>query len=460
VASGFADLTSSAKEELWAVLALRHSRGIGTLRANRLVENYGTALAAVEDGSRTPASWAERGGIPLSVAREFASGSWRQAAGLEWAAIKTSSCSFIFRGDARYPGSLAEVRDAPLLLYYRGDVSLLQGPAVGVVGARNCTREGIAVSAFFSRDLARAGVSVISGMAKGIDRAAHLAGLKGVGRSIAVLGTGLDVIYPSCNADLYELLGREGLLLSEFPPGTAPLAAHFPVRNRLISGLAQGVLVIEAAKRSGSLITARLALEQGREVFAVPGHTMAARSAGCRELIRRGAKPVFTADDILVELAPQLGREARTALEKRLEEGEKAGKAPARNPAEDSYDEVLAGAEPVLPEGLLPWLAAEDSEKATQERFPPRLVRRKRVAEIQGRSRTLPQESGRQASGPENEEERRVLSALGADLLHIDQLTRALDLDVARLSGLLALLEVRGLVRRAPRMYYSSNKYN
>ncbi|MDL2291514.1 DNA-processing protein DprA, partial [Desulfovibrio sp. OttesenSCG-928-F20] len=331
--STFADLSLDEQRELWAVLALRHAKGIGPCRARRLAEHFGSAFAAAEAGMSRPTAWAECGVTTKQTATAFALGHWRENAKGEWCALRKSGVSFIMWSDARYPSLLREINDAPLLLYYKGDLALLGGPALAVVGARQCTPEGIAVSAWFSRALSLAGVAVISGMAMGIDRAAHLAGLRGPGRSIAVLGTGIDVVYPGCNADLYALLRQNGLIISEYGPGVGPAARHFPIRNRIISGLSSGVLVVEAAGRSGSLITARLALEQNRDVFAVPGHTMAAVSEGCRELIRRGARPVFDADDILEDLAPLLELEARRALEKRRALGKADDKAAAARAA-------------------------------------------------------------------------------------------------------------------------------
>lgn len=467
-ATNFHDLTPAEKNEFWAVLALRHAEGVGPRRAARLVSAYGSALAAVEDGMASSRAWSERKLVPGAVARGFTAQTWRAAAVKEWEAVQKGGFSFLLHGSEDYPEGLRELPDAPLLLYYKGDAGLLHGPSVAVVGARDCTREGIAVSAYFARDLSRAGVTVVSGMARGIDRAAHLGGLDGPGRSIAVLGTGIDLAYPSCNADLYALLAGEGLILSEFGPGTGAAAANFPVRNRLISGLSQGILVIEAAGRSGSLITARLALEQNREVFAVPGHTMAAVSEGCRELVRQGAKAVFSADDILGELAPLLTLEAQKALAKRRTEATaRAQKTPARNRAQEPFENVPATS--VLPRGRLPWSASSEKKKRPERG-------RKAGASASERPSFLKtdlQQSGQESGPPEapaagtppgcagtpdisglSAEESRLLSLLSGKTPHIDDLSRALDLDVSRLSGLLTMLEMRGLIVRSPGMFY------
>ena len=413
----FSDLTAPARSEFWALLALRHAYGIGPLRAKRLWEAFGSGLAAVESCLADPKAWGDRNIVPLSTARQFAAEQWRERAKLEWSAVKAGNVSFLHIGDSAYPALLREIPDAPLLLYYRGNISLLQGPCIGVVGARDCTHEGLAVTAFFSRALSNAGVSVSSGMARGIDRAAHLAALEGSGGSIGVLGTGLDVMYPACNADLHALMAEKGLLVSEYAPGTLSHSRHFPVRNRLISGISRGILVVEAANRSGSLVTARLALEQNRDVFAVPGHTMAAVSAGCRELIRRGAKAVFNADDILVELAPLLALDARAALERRQREAGAEKHAQARNRRDEPHESSLAEASAVLPPGELPWRAP------------------------------LPQSEM-------SAEEKRVIDTLSAQPRHIDEIARATGLEVARLSGLLTFMEIRGLARHLPGMLY------
>jgi len=204
--------------------------------------------------------------------------------------------------DAEYPPQLLQSADPPALLYVKGRVELLSRPAVAVVGSRNATAQGLANAEAFARTLSDAGLTIVSGLALGVDAAAHRGGLAGAGASVAVLGTGPDVVYPARNRALAHELGARGALVTEFPLGTRPLAANFPRRNRVISGLALGCLVVEAAVDSGSLITARLAAEQGREVFAIPGSIHSPLARGCHALIRQGAKLVETANDVLEEL--------------------------------------------------------------------------------------------------------------------------------------------------------------
>lgn len=209
-------------------------------------------------------------------------------------------------GHALYPPLLAAAQDAPVVLYLRGLAQALSAPQVAVVGSRNPSPPGREHATRFAQSLSALGLTVTSGLALGIDAQAHRAALDAGGLTVAVAGNGLDRVYPAANGRLSEAIAEQGALVSEFPPGTPPRAAHFPQRNRLISGLSLGVLVVEAALKSGSLITARLAGEQGREVFAVPGSIDNSLSRGCHRLIRDGAKLVESVDDIVIELGPLL----------------------------------------------------------------------------------------------------------------------------------------------------------
>jgi DNA processing protein len=208
----------------------------------------------------------------------------------------------IYIGTDRYPPLLAQIANPPECLWIRGDPSLLLRPAVAVVGARSATRDGLLMAAQIAGDLARSQLVVVSGLARGIDSAAHAAALDAGGTTIAVLGTGIDVVYPSENAGLHERIGQRGLIVTEFPPGAFANPAHFPQRNRIISGLSKGVVVVEAREKSGSLITARLAGDQGRDVMVVPGPAGTGQNRGGHALLRDGAKLVESAVDILQEL--------------------------------------------------------------------------------------------------------------------------------------------------------------
>lgn len=211
------------------------------------------------------------------------------------------------RGDTRYPAALAAIHDPPPILWTRGHPESLRGPMVAVVGSRAASPYALEVARRLGADLARRNVTVVSGMARGVDSAAHAGALDGGGVTIAVFGCGTDVIYPPEHARLAGHICERGALVSEFPPGTPPLPAFFPQRNRIISGLSLAVVIVEAAEKSGSLITARFALDQGREVLAVPGNILGGRNAGAHALLRDGARIVECADDILEEIHVGIG---------------------------------------------------------------------------------------------------------------------------------------------------------
>ncbi len=226
------DMDEAARKEYWATLALRHSKGLGARSLVKLLRTFGSAYGAVEARSR----WGAAGLGPAG--RDFAAGAWRTEARKEWDSARNLAARILLWADPAYPSLLRQLPDAPALLYCRGDGSLLRAPAFAVVGSRRATAQGKAVAAYMARCLSACGVTIVSGMAQGIDCVAHEAALGRVGRSIGVLGTGIDVRYPACNAGVFAAMEREGLLVSEFPPGAPPLPTNFPVRNRIISGLA------------------------------------------------------------------------------------------------------------------------------------------------------------------------------------------------------------------------------
>ncbi|QVL48603.1 MAG: DNA-processing protein DprA [Thiocapsa sp.] len=282
----------------WIILI--SAPGIGSRTATRLLERYGTPRA-VADASRQ--DLAAAGISPEAIAALKQPDAAALERILAWA-DQPDAC-VLTRADPRYPPLLAEIPDAPLLLYVRGDPELLAEPQIAVVGSRNPTPSGLEITRDFARRLAADGLLITSGLALGVDGAAHAGALE-TGRTIAVLGTGPDLVYPATHRDLARRIAERGALVSEFPPGQGPAARNFPRRNRIISGLSVGVLVTEAALKSGSLITARFALEQGRDVFAVPGSIRNPLSRGSHALIRDGAKLVEEPAEILLELAPML----------------------------------------------------------------------------------------------------------------------------------------------------------
>jgi DNA processing protein len=273
-------------------LRLIRSENVGPVTFRRLLERYGTAVAALR---ALPELARHAGRSSVHVCSEA-------EAEAEIAALARCNARLIVLGDEGYPAPLAMIEDAPASLAVIGDLRLLHRPAVAVVGSRNASLNGRRMAHDLARDLGIAGLVVVSGMARGIDAEAHRGALDS--GTVATLAGGVDVCYPRENEQLYARIREEGALISEAPPGTAPQARHFPRRNRIISGLAMGVVVIEASLRSGSLITARMAAEQGREVFAVPGSPLDPRARGCNDLLRQGAILTEGAADVLAQLRP------------------------------------------------------------------------------------------------------------------------------------------------------------
>jgi DNA processing protein len=283
------------EEEAWLRLGL--IPGLGPAALRRLLADFGNPEAAA---SASGASLARSVGDALAAAIRHGPDPALLEDSLRW--LASPGNRLLTLADAQYPKRLLEIADPPPLLYAKGTLSLLEQDALAIVGSRNATPQGVSNAEAFARELSDSGFAIVSGLALGIDAAAHRGGLSGTAGSIAVVGTGLDIVYPARNRELALELAANGLLLSEFALGTRALSANFPRRNRLISGLARGVLVIEAALQSGSLITARYGLEQGREVFAVPGSIHSPLSKGCHLLIKQGAKLAESARDILEEL--------------------------------------------------------------------------------------------------------------------------------------------------------------
>lgn len=363
-------------DEFSASLALRHTRGLGPRTWKRLFGAYGSAVAATADWS----AWAAKGLASTRVQTEFGLGAWREKAEAERRRSEDLGLLVAFFSDPAYPELLREIPDPPVFLYYLGDLKLLARPCVAVVGSRQASRYGMGMAETIAASLSSAGLCVVSGFAHGIDRAAHLGALRGVGGTIAVLGTGLDLVYPASNADLWRQLAERGLIVSEFAPGTRPEGINFPHRNRIVSGLSLGVLVVEGALGSGSLITAELALAQNRDVFALPGPANLKTYQGCHQLIRQGACLVQSGEDILRELQARLG-------------SHRVPQAPAPE---------ICRQEPADPE----------------QRIVHRLL-------------------------------------LARDSLHIDALTRQTGWTAEKISATLLFMELQGLVKQLPGMYYT-----
>ncbi len=346
---------SDARLAAW--LRLERASGIGRRTGRKLLQAFGGIDAIFEAGFDAlaahvgqaqaralcaPASSETRSLIEATLR-------WRERPGHRVLAL----------GEPGYPELLANIPDPPLLLYIKGHVELLAAPVLAMVGSRNASLQGRTNALAFAESLSAAGLCIVSGLALGIDAAAHEGALRGIGSTVAVIGTGPDLVYPARNRALCERIAVDGCIVSEYPVGTPPLPGNFPKRNRVISGLAAGVLVVEAAAQSGSLITARQAAEQGREVFAIPGSIHASLAKGCHILIREGAKLVDTAADVLEAMAwSPLVRSA-------------SGTAPARAPVESIPDGSAAllgalGHDPVEPDTLLATLGMSPALLSSQ----------------------------------------------------------------------------------------------
>ena len=377
--------------EAAAWLRLITTPGVGPATARKLLAAFGSPEAVF---AAAPAAWETLLGPRLASALASTPVPLERvlAQTLGWLAAAPDRHHLLTLGHPHYPAALLHTPDPPLLLFVQGQLPALSHPsAVAIVGSRNPSPQGAENAQAFARALSQAGCCIVSGLALGIDGAAHRGALEGSAPTLAVLGTGLDRIYPRQHHELAQRIAAQGALISEYPLGTAPLAAHFPQRNRLIAGLSLGTLVVEAALQSGSLITAELALQYGREVFAIPGSIHSTQSRGCHALIRQGAKLVESAQDVLEELRPQQSRSA--PLQGQLDWGEL-----------ESPQGTRAGA-----------------KLGHKERTPP-------------------------ASAAEST----LLQALGYDPVGLDALQARCGLPTAELQAQLLELELCGSVRRLP----------
>lgn len=285
-------------------ISLNMTPGVGPRAATKLLERFGSA-SAVFDARRTEL---ESLRIRPETIESIMKKEFHEKALEEFERVKKAGGDILILDDGSYPDLLRQIDDPPITLYVRGDwQACLEQPCVGVIGSRNCSTYGKNSSEMLSRELAARGITIVSGLARGIDTSAHRGAIEAKGRTIGVLGTGLDSIYPKENTRLAEeILDKGGALFTQFPLGTPPLKDNFPYRNRIISGLSLGVLIVEASERSGSLITARLAMEQNREVMAVPGNITSGNSFGTNYLIKAGAKLVQQWQDVVAELPSEI----------------------------------------------------------------------------------------------------------------------------------------------------------
>ncbi|HMD71191.1 MAG TPA: DNA-processing protein DprA [Bryobacteraceae bacterium] len=295
----------AGKEEELHWLALKLIPGLGTRNSGKLLDRFRTPQAIF----RASRSELEAAGLSGAVAQSIASGCTFEDAVAQQERMMEAGAVLVALGDPRYPRPLREIFDPPLALFARGRVELLESLSLGIVGTRRPTPYGLAAAERLSADLAHAGLAIVSGMARGIDTAAHKGALSVGGDTIAVLGCGVDVVYPSENRKLAADLAAKGLIVSEFPMGAVAFPQNFPIRNRIISGMSVGVMVVEGAQYSGSAITAKLAMDQGREVFAVPGNITSKLSWGPNLLIKQGARLVQDWNDVIADLPADARRQ-------------------------------------------------------------------------------------------------------------------------------------------------------
>ena len=368
--------------------------GIGNHTIRRLLAAFGSAEQSV---AATSEELAQIDGLTPDVRRQLIDGRSRAPLAQELELIEQHGCHIVTIDDESYPPLLKQIHDPPVLLYIIGDFSPQDAPSIAIVGSRSPTEYGKTISQQLSHQLAERGVTVVSGFARGIDTCVHRGALEAGGRTIAVFGCGLSIIYPETNRGLAAEIIESGALVSEFPMTMPPRGKNFPRRNRVISGLTLGTLVVEASDRSGSLITARHAAEQGREVFAVPGQIFSGVSRGTHSLINQGATLINSVDDLLDAL-PQ------------------------------DYTKILGG----------------ESPEVTRQPAPSK---RARPQSVENRSTPTPQPKANPNLTPE---EQVVLSAMDTDSVHIDEITRVTQLPIGKVSSLLVMLELKGIVQQLP----------
>ena len=452
--TAFSQLDNEARKEYWAALALRNTPGLGARRICALLRRFGSAYEAFFNRQR----WGELSPA-LQQAASAPEDAWRAKAKPEWDAARAMDAEIILWTDETYPTRLRHIPDAPVLLYARGNLSLLKAPMVAIVGSRQCSAVAADIAARMAEGLSESGITVVSGMAAGIDGYAQRAALRHPGRSIAVLGTGIDVVYPASNSRLYEDLCRTGLVLTEEPPHAKAQPGSFPVRNRIISGLSLGILVGEAVSvKSGSLITSSLAAEYGRSVY-VPAPDLFRGSVkdGTKKLIEEGAMQVYRAEDIIADLFPQLAAG-------KTRQSEPAAEAPKEDPPEHSPD-MQEAETPKAPEApSQPGAAAADAASKDE------LALRRRIEdEEEHKPRAVPLahrpilKVPKAPSMPMTEEENAILSILQKnpcapdDLLYAARESYAgINWSAQSLNAVLMILEVKKLVRRLPDSRYEA----
>ena len=379
--------------------------GIGNHTIRRLLAAFGSAEKAI---AATSEELAQIDGLTPDVRQQLIDGRSRAPLAQELELIDQHQCHIVTISDDTYPPLLKQIDDPPVLLYIIGDFPLQDAPSVAIVGSRSPTEYGKTTSQQLSYQLAEHGITVVSGFARGIDTCVHRGALEAGGCTVAVFGCGLSIIYPETNRALAAEIIESGALVSEFPMTMPPRGKNFPRRNRVISGLTLGTLVVEASERSGSLITARHAAEQGREVFAVPGQIFSGRSRGTHSLINQGATLINSVDDLLDALPPD-------------------------------YTKVLGVGSPEPTRQLTP--RPNRGSKRSDKAASPQSTGEKSTPTSQPKAKVELNLTP---------DEQVVLSAMDTDSVHIDEITRVTQLPIGKVSSLLVMLELKGIVQQLP----------
>ncbi|SHN50251.1 DNA-processing protein DprA [Desulfovibrio litoralis] len=457
----FSQLDDATKIELWSYMALKHTSKLGVRRINRLCKYFGSAHQAVLNCKK----WGVCR-VPADAASSFRSELWREPAKQEWGKLRDTGCGIILQKD--FPLLLKDIIDAPLYLYYWGDVSLLFGSCIAVVGSRRCSSEGLASAARLSNTLASIGFTVVSGMAHGIDREAHLGAINELGSSIAVLGTGINKVYPPINLDIFTQLIDKGLIISELAPDCEAEPRQFPIRNRIISGLSLGVVVVEAAQRSGSLITARHALEQNRQVYAVPGLPDAESSVGCNDLLNQGAIIVRNIGDILVDL-----KESLTGILEQKNKNETVKESRVCPDNMDVFEKRLYIKRPKTPakqQNIQPELKTEFKRLVSDDQgsLIKSIYQNDIISTVCFENKNILSQQNKmeELKGSLSELEFNIVSLLNkhTESLHIDKIVELLNLEnatsyeVSDVSSTITILEIRGFVFSKPGLRYVIGK--
>lgn len=440
--------TPLTPDALAAWLALSSGRGVPAAALRVLLSAFGDAQALLAQPFQALVDAAgERAARAVKAAAQRDRGDLSDQVERTRAWCGTPGNALVALTDPAYPAALLTLHDPPPLLYVSGRVDSLHAPSVAIVGSRNATPQGIDDAGRFARELAGCGLAIVSGLALGIDAAAHRGALDAGGYTIAVIGTGADLVYPARHRELAHEIARHGAIVSEWPLGTPAKAAHFPQRNRLIAGMSRGVLVVEAAQRSGSLITARLANEMGRDVFAMPGSIHAPLARGCHQLIKDGAKLTETPQDVLEELSPMAAAPSQAGRAARVMAGDRSRPGGVTDGSAPQAPAPASGPHPASPERGCQPRAGRPKACAEQWRALPLFALSDEPAAFVPPAPPAPRAPGPVALSAAAA---RVLDALGHAPAALEILAERTEMGSAALQGVLLELELRGYLTVLP----------